>query len=74
MSISCFSKSYSQGLGYLEYTRARDTLERKSPSTTPFAFYNGYDLYACLDFGDSALHIKINVLKRLGLIDISLSF
>ena len=25
----------------------------------PFAFYNGYDLYACLKFRDSALQIKM---------------
>ena len=25
----------------------------------PFAFYNGYDLYACLEFRDSALQIKM---------------
>ena len=34
VSISCFSMTYSQGMAYLENTRARDMLERKSPSTT----------------------------------------
>ena len=58
VSISCFSMTYSQGMAYLENTRARDTLERKSPSTTTFC-YNGYDLFACLDFRDSPLQIKM---------------
>ena len=40
-------------------------LARGTPSSgslllpPPFAFYNGYEFYACLDFQDSALQIKM---------------
>ena len=59
VSISCFSKTFAR-VWRISRILARGT--RSSGSLLlppPFAFYDGYDLYVCLDFRDSALQIKM---------------